>query len=691
MATLISGKNQQSEAEPNIAPHTYDRKEEEVLAIQQQSNHERNSSLDQEEQDAAKAKKEELCISQSLKYPVNDKDFNNESQKKAHTVDEIHICYVCGNSFSDWEQLTLHLRKHIASKMLLQDSLLNARQRDSESPSESGSVDRAEAARHRESADVDLKSEMEPRREDFPEQHVCENEFSSDQQLWNQEENSGLEQEELEPPQVKEEQEELCISQGGEQLVVKLEADTFMVTLISDENQQSKAEPKSGQLLSHNSGSTKEEPKSKKRLLKTGSRHEDAPQLHDCKKEEVLTVQQLCNQERNFSLDQEEQDAAQVKEEEELFTSVEEKYFGLKQETDTFMVTPTGEDSDNNESEQNNEQLLSHNSPDTESQDQGAGKNVNPGSSKHEESKSKKRLHRNRSVHKNVDNSSMSENQCDTDTGEKSVKWSDNGKDYNNESQKNYPTVEKSHVCNTCGKRFSLSCSLAIHERVHTGEKFFCETCGHSFKYHGAFKAHIRVHTGEKPFSCGTCGKSFNQLGNLKTHMRIHTGEKPFSCETCGQSFNQRGYMKTHMRIHTGEKPFSCETCGQNFNHRGYLKTHMRIHTGEKPFSCETCGQSFNQRGYLKTHMRIHTGERPFSCETCGQSFNQRGYLKTHMRIHTGEKPFSCETCGHSFNQRGALKTHMRIHTGEKPFSCETCGQRFNHRGALKTHENSHR
>ncbi|KAM9364734.1 uncharacterized protein KZ484_010903 [Pholidichthys leucotaenia] len=205
---------------------------------------------------------------------------------------------------------------------------------------------------------------MEPRREDFPEQHVCGNKFSPDQQLWNHKENSGLEQEEPEPPQVKveheeqehlqvkveqeepeppqvkveqeepeapqvkEEQEELFINQEGEQLVVKLEADTFMVSPVSEEKQQSEAEPNSEQLLSHNSvgtkiqdeeesrhvdsGSTKEEePKLKKRRLKTGSHHEDSPQLHNCKEEEVLTVQQLCNQERNSSLDQEEQDAAQ--------------------------------------------------------------------------------------------------------------------------------------------------------------------------------------------------------------------------------------------------------------------------------------------------------------------------------------------------------------------------------------------
>ncbi|KAM9365758.1 uncharacterized protein KZ484_011856 isoform 2-T2 [Pholidichthys leucotaenia] len=104
---------------------------------------------------------------------------------------------------------------------------------------------------------MDLKSEMEPRREDFPEQHVYENEFSPDQQLWNQEENSGLEQEEPEPPLIKEEQEELCITQEGEQLVVKLEVE------------------KGSQHVDSGSSEEEEEPKPKKRRLRTGSHHEE--------------------------------------------------------------------------------------------------------------------------------------------------------------------------------------------------------------------------------------------------------------------------------------------------------------------------------------------------------------------------------------------------------------------------------
>ncbi|KAM9364853.1 uncharacterized protein KZ484_011038 [Pholidichthys leucotaenia] len=239
--------------------------------------------------------------------------------------------------------------------------------------------------------DFILKSEMKLyTATDISQQPDCkEEEVLADQQLWNQERNSMTDQNDSEPPEVKEEQKEFCISQEGKLLVGNMEADTFIVTLISEENQQSETELNGEQLLSHKSAVTEIQDdegswhvdsgsKPKKRRLKT-RRHSDSnddslaskilcenetesPQLHDGKKE-VLTVQQVWNQERDFTLDQEKQDTAHVKEEEHL---------GLKQESDTFMVTPTDEDNDSSETEPNSELSLPHNSPAPASQDHGA-------------------------------------------------------------------------------------------------------------------------------------------------------------------------------------------------------------------------------------------------------------------------------------------------------------------------------
>ncbi|XP_061817593.1 uncharacterized protein [Nerophis lumbriciformis] len=141
-------------------------------------------------------------------------------------------------------------------------------------------------------------------------------------------------------------------------------------------------------------------------------------------------------------------------------------------------------------------------------------------------------------------------------------------------------TGEKPFSCSICGRRFAEKSNIIPHMRRHTGERpFTCSVCGQRFSEKSNMVKHMRRHTGETPYSCSICGKKFSQHNGLTAHTRTHTGEKPFGCSVCGERFSQKSNMESHMRTHTGERPYSCWFCPKTFAQHSNLMVHTQIHS----------------------------------------------------------------------------------------------------------------
>ncbi|XP_042343949.1 zinc finger protein 836-like [Plectropomus leopardus] len=352
-----------------------------------------------------------------------------------------------------------------------------------------------------------------------------------------------------------------------------------------------------------------------------------------CKEEEkALADQQLCVQGRNSSLDQEQPEHPQIKEEQgelldlEEETDYEENHHS-EDETLNFSINTNQSAvaekhlsyisvvSSVLQQPSNDQQLLSHNSHVSESQYQSGGKHGDSESTGNAEPKQQNQPHKSNSHTNSLYNPTVTTTDCISE-----VKTS-----------------------------------------------FKCDVCEKAFKYKSFLQRHMIIHTGEKPHSCNTCGKRFSRTSILNAHMRTHTGQKPYSCDTCGKTFSQTSTLSAHIRIHTGEKPYSCNTCGKRFSRTSLLNAHSTVHTGERPHSCETCGKRFSRPSLLNAHLTVHTGEKPYPCNTCGKSFSRTKHLNAHLRVHTGEKPYTCKICGERFSWTSQLRNHRNVHTGEKP------------------------
>ena len=82
----------------------------------------------------------------------------------------------------------------------------------------------------------------------------------------------------------------------------------------------------------------------------------------------------------------------------------------------------------------------------------------------------------------------------------------------------------------------------------------------------------------KKGYFCCFCNQQCQTPSLLAIHERIHTGEKPYECSFCNKCFTRRYHLSVHQRTHTGEKPYKCEQCSKCFTTIGNLRSHQVTH-----------------------------------------------------------------------------------------------------------------
>lgn len=181
--------------------------------------------------------------------------------------------------------------------------------------------------------------------------------------------------------------------------------------------------------------------------------------------------------------------------------------------------------------------------------------------------------------------------------------------------------VNRSHMCEICGKGFTRQDSLKSHyDFIHlrtkqrkqaprpTERKFVCDFCGKAFLRKNNLTEHIGVkhENTAKKHVCEECGETFLRPYSLEYHTnKVHLHEKPYQCEKCHKMYFSPINLRQHQDICFKEEQEKevCPYCDKRFCHKRNLSMHIEAIHSESPLTCE-CGVIVKWRSSIAKHRR---------------------------------------------------------------------------------------